>query len=419
MDVLLLGAEQPVTKFLREHITAATPSRVSFSAFSAEDAAIPKSGRWDLIVIDRKVKANAGVAEAILTDRLEGIKIVLTEKGHLRSATEFWGTGIYSYLLKPINRQLFQLVWQNVRERIHLGRKLSRLQTQRQRDRAEASEHQEILKDLFTAHLRMQELEQEKTKFLAQTAHELRTPLTALKGYLSLLSNDKVGPVNPLQLELVNCSLHTCQRLLRLTHSLADLSALTGQRNQLQFQESKIEESIQRAVAELQPAAEAKGLQFSLDCAVDLPLVRFDLDRMQQVFVNLLDNAVKYTPAGGRVAVRCGLYFWDRRMVRETVHARGDLRRQDSPPPFNSVQVVVEDSGIGISPEVLPQIFQEYCRGTNGNGKGNGNGNTGGKGFGLGLAVARQIVAAHEGRIWAESELGVGSRFAVLLPTQS
>ena len=410
MGVLLLGVDPPVRKFLREYLTSEAPSRVSFHTLPLEGMKIPKMSRWDLIVIDRKVIAHAEVAEAIRTNKLEGLKIVLTEKGNLHSAIAFWGSGIYSYLLKPINRQLFQLVWQNAQERIRLSKKLSRLQSQWQRERATAAEHQEILQDLFTAHLKMQELAQERTNFLAQTAHELRTPLTALKGYLTLLSNDKVGSVNPLQLELVNCSLHSCQRLLRLTHSLMDLSALSGQRSQLQLQERDITECLQRAVEELRSAAEAKGLQLNIDCMANLPPVRFDSDRMQQVFVNLLENAVKFTPEGGSIDVRCSPYFWDRRTVLETLHTRRDHRQENPQLAINSIQIEVEDTGVGIPPELLPEIFQEYSRGTYSNGSG--------KGFGLGLAVVRQIVAAHEGRIWAESKPGSGSRFTVLIPLE-
>ena len=167
--------------------------------------------------------------------------------------------------------------------------------------------------------------------------------------------------------------------------------------------------ALRRAAEELHSAAAAKSLELIIDCAASLPLLRFDFDRMQQVFVNLLENAVKFTPEGGKINVRCGPYFWERRTVRGVLYTHRDRRNGNPPTPFNSTRVVVEDTGVGIAPEFLPEIFQEYCRGANSNGSG--------KGFGLGLAVARQIVTVHEGKIWAESEPGSGSRFTVLVPT--
>ncbi|MBI4442683.1 MAG: hypothetical protein HY649_04840 [Acidobacteria bacterium] len=410
MNVLLLGVDPPVKKFFREHIAATNSSKVRFQAPSIEGENTPCQGRWDLIIIDWKTKAHAKLVEAIQTDQIEGLKIVLTEKENLHSALEFWGTGIYSYFLKPINRQLFQLVWQNALERIELIRKLSRLQKHQQKEQSKAVEHQQILEDLFMAHLKMQELEQEKTRFLAQTAHELGTPLTALQGYLNLLASEKCGSVTPLQLQMVNSSLQSTRRLIRLTQSLMYLSVPGGYRNHLQLKQVNMMECVQRAAQDVHSATEEKNLKMVMECAADLPPLRFDFDRMQQVFVNLLDNAVKFTPEGGKIHVRCSPYFWERRTIDEVLYASRDRRRRKRGTHCNSVRIDVQDTGSGIPAEFLQDIFQEYARGANGNGSS--------KGFGLGLAVARQIVAAHEGKIWAESEPGSGSSFTVLIPTR-
>ena len=161
MDILLLGVDPQTKRFLREQMAPTVSSRICFHNPSLEGEQIPRQGRWDLIVIDRKVKAHSEVAKAIKTNKIEGLKIVLTEPGNLQSAIEFWGAEIYSYFLKPINRQLFQRVWQNALERIQLDRKLSRLQRHRKRQRATVVERREIFEDLLRAHLKLQELEQE------------------------------------------------------------------------------------------------------------------------------------------------------------------------------------------------------------------------------------------------------------------
>src|ERR1017187_491321 len=128
MDILLLGVDPPVKRFLGEHMILANPSKALLHSPSLEGEEIPREGRWDLIVIDQKVRAHKKLAEAIKTNKIKGLKLVLTEKENLHSESEFWGTGIYSYFLKPIHPLLFQHVWQNALERIQLDRKLSGLQ---------------------------------------------------------------------------------------------------------------------------------------------------------------------------------------------------------------------------------------------------------------------------------------------------
>jgi len=129
---------------------------------------------------------------------------------------------------------------------------------------------------------------------------------------------------------------------------------------------------------------------------------------MGQVVTNLVENAIKFTPAGGAIRVRCDPHFWDRRSVHELIRGAMKERRSGAHPPnANSIQILVEDTGVGIPGEFLNDIFDEYSRAPNGNGS---------RGLGLGLAVVRQIVAAHEGKIWAESRVGEGSAFTVLIP---
>jgi signal transduction histidine kinase len=369
---------------------------------------IPKQGRWDLVVIDQKLRTHPDVAAAIISNKIQGLKVVLTEAEHLHSAIGFWGTGIYSYLLKPVNKKLFQLVWQNALERIQLDRKIARLQKQRQPRRDASQEHGEVLENMLRIHLKMQELEQERTKFLTQTAHELGTPLTALRGYMELLAKRETGPLNDMQQEILNCSSQSIRRLLRLSHSLMDLSILGGPSAFLRLEEANIQDCVGRALQELRATATAKKIQMTMDAGGSLPRLRFDFDRMQQVFANLVENAIKFTPEGGKIHIQCGPYCWDRRAIQETLYTLQDRRRESRGTPCNSVRIVVEDNGKGIPAEYLQDVFREYWRGASHNGSV--------KGFGLGLSVVRGIVEAHEGKVWAESAPNLGSRLTVLLP---
>ena len=150
------------------------------------------------------------------------------------------------------------------------------------------------------AHLKLQELDQEKISFLARTSHELRTPLTALQGYLKLLTHGKAGVVNELQSDLLIRSLDSCRRLLGLANSLMDLSALNGSRTRLQLESGDIQECVSRAALELRQAIEAKGLELKIDNDGGIPKFRFDFDRMHQVVVNLLENALQVYSCRGR-----------------------------------------------------------------------------------------------------------------------
>ena len=409
MDVLLLGIDGAFRRFLRDCIGPSGVPKVQFSSHSLKGDRVPEVVRWDLVFLDGKVSAHPQLADAIKKNQIEGLKIVLTEKGDLRPAIDFWGTTIYSYLLKPVERELLRLVWRNARERIQLRRKLSHVDNEREKLRAIVLEHQEAFRDMFVSHLEMQELNQKKTTFLARTAHELGTPLTALQGYLDLLANQKTGPVNELQLQLLKRSLDSCRRLSQLASSLMDLSALDGIEGHLQLELGDIQECISGAVSELSQAVEAKGLDLKIHTVSGIPPFRFDANRMHEVFVNLLENSCKFTAPGGSIRIYCEPYSWERRAVQEMIESPKERRGRTAPGGCNSVRVVVEDTGVGISSESLLDIFEEYTREIKETGSG--------KGFGLGLAISRQIVLAHQGKIWADSKAQQGSFFTVLIPT--
>ena len=410
MDVLLLGVDSHAKSFLRKHLEVQAAPKARLHSCALEDNVAPQNGHWDLIIVGGAVQSHPELTNLIKKDRVQGLKIILTERENLHSAFEFWGTKVYSYLLKPLHRELFQLLWQNAVERVELSKRVSRLRKQRDRQRAGVFEQQEVLKDLFISHLKMQELNQEKNSFLARTSHELLSPLTALHGYLEVVAHGKAGAVNELQSRVLNSSLESCQRLIRLAKSLTDLVALDQDLSMsfLHLESGDIQECLLRARSELNGRIEANGLLLTMETDPAVPRFQFDFDRMQQVFVNLMENAAKYTPAGGSIHVRCASYFWERRTVREMIYGEAERRRHSSPSGFNSVRITVADTGVGIPAEFLHDIFEEYSRAANGNGSP--------RGFGLGLAVTRRIVLAHQGKIWAESAPGQGSTFTVLIP---
>lgn len=409
MDLLLLGADRAFQKRLRECLSGSPVPKLRIFSHSLRSDQLPENPRWDVVFFDGRVRNFPRLSDAVKKNQIEGLKVVLTDKEDLQENIDFWGPSIYTCLLKPVEAELLGLVWRNARERIQLSRKLSHSHNQRKKLRTLVQEHRDVEKDIFVSHLEIQELNQKKTSFLAQTAHELGTPLTALLGYLELLASQKAGPLGELQLQLLNRALGTCRRLSHLASSLMDLSALNGTKGQLRLMVDDIQECISETASELSQTIEKKGLALQVDTSPDIPRFRFDRDRMHQVFVNLLDNACKYSSSGDSIHVRCVPCFWERRSVPEAVDDSLERRKINGNGCFNSVRITVEDTGVGIASESMGGIFEEYTRETNSSGYH--------KGFGLGLAIARQIVLAHEGKIWAERNEGQGSIFTVLVPT--
>jgi signal transduction histidine kinase len=227
--------------------------------------------------------------------------------------------------------------------------------------------------------LKLGEVDTLKQEFFSQMSHELRTPLTSIREATQLLLERVPGPLEPKQARLLEIVSASTERLLGMVNQILELSRLRAGLFPLERRPVDLDKLVARAVDELRPQAEDKGLRVVRAGAGADWIVLGDEDRLLRVVVNLLDNAVKYTPAG-TVAVRLA--------------ARVD-----------AVELSVEDEGIGIPSDALPQVFDPYQQARPGQ-----------PGSGLGLAIVKGLVEAHGGSVHVESEEGRGSRFTVLLP---
>lgn len=226
----------------------------------------------------------------------------------------------------------------------------------------------------------LEQTETRRRELLGDVAHELRTPLAAIGGYMEGLTDERLLPDPEIFLRISS----DVARLQRIVTDLEELSRLEAGRISLELKPVSVADLITTTMGRLRGQAEDKGL--SLDVSVDpgLPVVRVDPDRIQQVLLNLVGNAIQYTPTPGRI----------------TVSARWHG-------PW--MEVHVADTGIGLAPEHLPHIFERFYRADRSRARAGG-------GSGLGLTIARHIVEAHGGRIWAESPgPGRGSTFAFTL----
>jgi signal transduction histidine kinase len=257
-------------------------------------------------------------------------------------------------------------------------------------------------RNLLAAYLKLQEVNRQKTVFLASAAHELKTPLAVIKGYYDLLLAGSLGRLSEKQRDILEESKESCERLVRLVSMFLNYSALESGKLVLQLRENDMRDCLDELAKRWSDAFQRKGVRLEATFDPSIPNFRFDYQKVQQAAANLLDNALKHTPGGGSVTLRAMPHFWERR-VAESSPAQ-ERRRFRLPRP-NSVEVSVTDSGPGIAPEHHQEIFEDFVRVDR---------NT--TGMGLGLAIAKRLVQAHRGKIWVESDGVAGSKFTFLLP---
>jgi signal transduction histidine kinase len=257
-------------------------------------------------------------------------------------------------------------------------------------------------RNLLAAYLKLQEVNRQKTVFLASAAHELKTPLAVIKGYYDLLLTGSLGRLSEKQRDILEESKESCERLVRLVSMFLNYSALESGKLVLQLRENDMRDCLDELSKRWFEAFQRKGVRLEATFDPSIPNFRFDYQKVQQAAANLLDNALKHTPGGGCVTLQAKPHFWERR-VAESSPAQ-ERRRFRLPRP-NSVEVSVADTGPGIAPEHHQEIFEDFVRVDR---------NT--TGMGLGLAIAKRLVQAHRGKIWVESDGVAGSKFTFLLP---
>jgi signal transduction histidine kinase len=236
---------------------------------------------------------------------------------------------------------------------------------------------------LTVANVRLEEASQHKSRFLANVNHELRTPVSAIIGYARLVLRATEGQISQLQRENLQDLLHNADRLLNQIDSLLEFSKIEAGKVEMHVEPVKVDEVIQGAISTIEPASNGGSVRIIREIASDLPVLNTDREKLGQIVLNLLDNAVKFTE-------------------------RGEIKIVASQ-QNGSLRLVVSDTGIGIEKEDLNKIFEEFHRGDSSSTKNY-------RGTGLGLAIVKQFVNLLGGQVAVESELGKGSIFTVTLP---
>jgi PAS domain S-box-containing protein len=225
-------------------------------------------------------------------------------------------------------------------------------------------------------------LDRMKSDFVATVSHELRTPLSSIEGFLELVVDGEAGPINETQREFLDVAVRNSNRLGALINDLLDMSRIESDRLEMRSESVDLAAALAEVGSTFRLEAYTKGLVFREEVP-ELPPIRGDKARLIQVFCNLVSNAIKYTPKG-EIGIRAA-------------------------PVGDGVEVIVYDSGIGLTPQERAQLFTKFVRGSNPV-------VTESRGTGLGLVIAKAILQAHNATIDVESRPGEGTRFRVVLP---
>jgi len=256
--------------------------------------------------------------------------------------------------------------------------------------------------ELAQANLALFESNQLKSDFLATMSHELRTPLNSILGFSDVLLSDAI---NDKQQKWVGNIKTSGEALLALINDILDLAKIEAGKMDVRISAFSIYDVCEGALTMFRPLAEKKNIDLRATLDPDIPQLRQDAGKVQQVLSNLLSNAVKFTPEGGRVQLRASV------VPARAGERPGGLIAEELVAPAGDILLVVSDTGVGITPEEQELVFEKFRQGANPLTREHG-------GTGLGLSITRELTRILGGEVTLQSEVGRGSTFTVRLPLQ-
>jgi signal transduction histidine kinase len=334
---------------------------------------ILRSQPFSIMITDVKMPEMDGFElMKVVRDQFPGTPIIcMTAHGATYNYTDVVGVGATDYISKPFTIDEMKAKLNRVIREKDLIADL----TQKSRELEKVNEE-------------LKRLDQLKSTFISSVSHELRTPLTVIKEFISLMLEGHVGALTEDQREYLGIANRNIIRLTNLIETLLDFSRIeSGKGLKLRFEPTRLMEVVEDAVMTFSQQLEERRVALENRLDPDIPLVLIDRNRLVEVFINLIGNGIKFTPPGGKI----------------TIDSRGLTEKRDY------LKIVVTDTGVGISPEDLPKVFDRFYQG--------GRTQTGLiTGTGLGLAITKEIIETHQGYIQAESKSESGASFVFTLP---
>ncbi|MBE0599629.1 MAG: hybrid sensor histidine kinase/response regulator [Desulfuromonadales bacterium] len=381
-SVLLVADDRLSRQMLLENLVV-TGFSVSEAETAGEGLILAPQATPELVLLDLQRSAS-DCLESCRQFRTEvgtaGILLIAGKK-EIRAGADPFAAGADDYLLRPIEGWEVALRLQAMWRRRQAGEEQARQAGQWQAAQEESARLRKAVSGLRSGNERLRRVDRLRSDFLNTAAHELRIPVTILNGYLSLLNEIGTGNLTDDQREYLQVAQEHSDRMVNLTNDMLDLSRLESGKMEMEIAEGNLRPVILEVCRDFQSLAAKNGI--ALDAGgVDPCQALFDQGQIRRVLANLLNNAIKFTPQGGKVQIRLAFHEQE-------------------------AQVAVEDTGPGIPPEKMSQLFKEFVQMSH---------HDSCKGTGLGLAICKRIIDSHQGKIWAESHPGQGSRFIFTLP---
>jgi signal transduction histidine kinase len=376
--VCIVGSNKALAEACRVNFDHLCPAAYHIEECGSSDV----SSGCDLYIWD--FDSSPSPPEAMVA--ADAVKVVIVKKSSLSSLRRKSLGADFTYLESPVTPLSLRAVLEAAVTQLQLRGDDDSTRLKLDRDR--------ILQQLLETNLKLREYDQDRTNFLARSIHDVRVPLMAVQGYCGLLLAGQLGSMDPEQTRILERMQRSLTRLGRLVEAMMDLGTGSNGTNKLRLESASIEACAKHAVYEILPLIQRKQIRLSVEVEPPNGALLFDAGQLEQVIVNLLDNACKFTPKGGTIAIRG-------RSI--TAQELGKLASMDAAAGY---RIDISDSGRGIDPSHIEQIFDEYTSYADPMGR---------SGSGLGLAICRMIIHAHNGAIWADSGTQ-GASFSFVLP---
>lgn len=263
-----------------------------------------------------------------------------------------------------------------------------------------------LYQELIETNHKLEKLERLKSEFISIVSHELRTPLTSIKNSLDILMSGRCGEMTQAADKFLSMAMRNVQRLSGIINDLLDLSKIEAGKMDFNFAPTNINSVIGYVKSALSEVAKSKGLSLLTKETENLPDINADAQRLEQVLTNLVSNAIKFTPENKTIKISSSLV--NSKDIQINEYFKDSIKLKDG----DYIEVCVADEGIGIAEKDLLHAFDKFAQIENSLSRKAG-------GTGLGLPIAKQLLEAHRGAIWCDSELHKGSKFCFVIPVST
>ncbi|MDD3014415.1 MAG: ATP-binding protein [Candidatus Gastranaerophilales bacterium] len=266
-----------------------------------------------------------------------------------------------------------------------------------------------LYEEIKNTNIKLEKLEKLKSEFISIVSHELRTPLTAIKNSLDIMLTGKTGDLTKIQNNFLSIAKRNVDRLSGIINDLLDLSKIEAGKMDYRFKPMSIHDPIEFVASTFEHLADKKNIRLLINIQDNIDQVYGDISRIEQVLSNLVSNAIKFTPENGKIKISAEEINADSIDTSLFYRDPSVITKQNSALKGNYIKISVEDTGIGIKESDIPKVFDKFQQIESSLSREVG-------GTGLGLPIAKQLIEAHRGEIWLESEVYKGSKFSFILP---